>query len=105
MKLRWLRRASDDLLHHADEIALVSPRAAIEVTDRLLAAAEALRDGRAAGRPIGDGVRELRVAGTRLSLFYRINQEAERVEALHVAQAADPWPAEGAERRFPLAPL
>jgi len=91
MKLRWLRRASDDLLHHADEIALVSPRAAIEVTDRLLAAVEALRDGRAAGRPIGGGVRELRVVGTRLSLFYRINQETERIEALHVAQAEEPW--------------
>jgi plasmid stabilization system protein ParE len=93
------------LLHHADEIALVSPRAAVEVTDRLLAAAEALRDGRTAGRPIGGGVRELRVAGTRLSLFYRINQETERIEALHVAQAGEPWPEQAAERRYPLAPL
>ena len=92
MKLRWLRRAFNELLNHADEIALVSPRAAAEVTDRLLAAAEALRDGSATGRPVGSGIRELRIAGTRLSLFYRINQETERIEALHVAQAQEPWP-------------
>ncbi len=94
MKLRWLRRAFNELLNHADEIALVSPRAAIEVTERLLAAAEALRDGRVAGHPVGSGLRELRVAGTRLSLFYRINRETERLEAVHVAQAAEPWPDE-----------
>ncbi len=94
MKLRWLRRAYNELLNHADEIALVSPRAAVEVTDRLLAAAEALRDGRIAGRAVGAGLRELRIGGTRLSLFYRINQETERLEALHVAQAEQPWPAE-----------
>jgi plasmid stabilization system protein ParE len=103
MKLRWLRRAYNELLNHADEIALVSPRAAIEVTDRLLAAAEALRDGRATGRPVGAGIRELRIAGTRLSLFYRINQETERIEALHVAQAEEPWPEEGEARRRPSA--
>jgi plasmid stabilization system protein ParE len=91
MKLRWLRRAFNELLNHADEIALVSPRAAIEVTDRLLAAAEALRDGSVAGRPIGSGLRELRVDGTRLSLFYRINRETERLEAVHVAQADQAW--------------
>ena len=73
------------------------------VTDRLLAGAEALRDGRATGRPIGSGLRELRIAGTRLSLFYRINQEAERLETLHVAQAEEPWPEEGATRRRPPA--
>jgi len=92
MKLRWLRRAFNELLNHADEIALVSPRAAVEVTDWLLAAAEALRDGRVTGRAVGSGLRELRIGGTRLSLFYRINEETERLEALHVAQAPEPWP-------------
>ncbi len=94
MKLRWLRRAYNELLNHADEIALVSPRAAVEVTDRLLAAAEALRDGRVTGRPVRTGLRELRIGGTRLSFFYRINTETERLEALHVAQAEQPWPEE-----------
>lgn len=99
MKLRWLRRAFNELLNHADEIALASPRAAIEVTDRLLASAEALRDGRAIGRPVGSGLRELRIAGTRLSLYYRINHETERLEAVHVAQADQPWPEQGEEWR------
>jgi len=91
VKLRWMRRALDDMRRCAQEIALISPRAAVEVVDRLIETAEALRDARGAGRPIGRGLLELRIAGSRLALVYRRNEAAQRLEILHIAQAEEAW--------------
>jgi plasmid stabilization system protein ParE len=91
MKLRWMRPALDQLRRYADEIASSSPRAAVEVIDRLVDAAEALRDAREAGRSLGDGLAELRIPGSRLALVYRINSALDRLEILHIAQAEEAW--------------
>jgi plasmid stabilization system protein ParE len=91
MKLRWMRPALDELRRYAEEIAASSPRAAVEVIDRLIDAAESLRDLEEKGRPIGDGLSELRIPGSRLALIYRLNASVDRLEILRIVQAEEAW--------------
>jgi plasmid stabilization system protein ParE len=81
MKLRWTRRAVEDMRRCAQEIALINPRVAVEVVDRLMAQTESLRDASPTR-----GAQELAVAGTRLALLYRVNAKTERVEILGVTR-------------------
>ena len=89
MRVRWLLRAVDDLEGIFDYIARDSPSAAVEETERVLAADKRLGDYPASGRPgrVPD-TRELVVSS--YIVAYRVRAGA--VQVLRVLHGARRWP-------------
>ncbi|HXC39318.1 MAG TPA: type II toxin-antitoxin system RelE/ParE family toxin [Burkholderiales bacterium] len=83
MRLRWLRKALNNLDQEAAYIAADDPGAARLVVMRVLEAVEMLAEQPALGRPGRvHGTRELVVLGTRYIVPYRVRSET--VEILRV---------------------
>lgn len=91
MKIRWLKRALKSFEVHTDYIAKDNPKAAYNMSIRILEALENLKlnpgMGRAGRVP---GTRELTIPGTPYLIPYRvINSE---IQVLHVLHGAQLWP-------------
>jgi toxin ParE1/3/4 len=92
MRLRWLRKALDNLDREAAHIAQDSPKSAAEFVAHLRASAMMLVEhpemGRAGRVP---GTRELVVTRFPYILPYRVRNDA--IEILRVFHTARKWPA------------
>jgi len=93
MRIRWLRKALQNLTGEADYIARDDPAAAARTVVRIFEAVEQLVMFPALGRPGRVvGTRELVVTGTPYIIPYRVR--GDQVEILRVFQAARKWPEE-----------
>jgi addiction module RelE/StbE family toxin len=91
MRVKWLRRALENLDEEATYIASDSPRAAAEFARHLRASAAMLADHPNMGRPGRiAGTRELVVTKFPYILPYRVRGSA--VEILRVFHTARKWP-------------
>lgn len=91
MRVRWLRRALDNLDEEAAYIARDDPRAAARMVERIAASVERLAAHPASGRPGRvPGTRELVVGDTPYLVPYRVRNET--VEILRVFHGARKWP-------------
>lgn len=91
MKVRWLRRALENLDDEATYIATDSPRMAAEFVRHLHASAAMLADHPNMGRPGRiAGTRELVVTRFSYILPYRVRNNA--IEVLRVFHTARKWP-------------
>jgi addiction module RelE/StbE family toxin len=91
MRVRWLRRALDNLADEADYIARDSPQSAAEFVDHLIDSANRLADHPHLGRPGRvPGTRELVVIRYPYILPYRVREQS--VEILRVFHTARKWP-------------
>ena len=91
MRIHWLKRASRNLLELELYIAQENPRAAIQVSLKILEAIELLREQPALGR-CGRvfGVRELVIVGTPYIVPYRVKKDC--IYILRVFHGAMRWP-------------
>jgi len=93
MRIRWLRKALQNLTSEADYIARDDPPAAARTVVRIFEAVEQLVMFPALGRPGRVvGTRELVVTGTPYIIPYRVR--GDQVEILRVFHAARKWPEE-----------
>jgi plasmid stabilization system protein ParE len=93
MRIRWLRKALQNLTSEADYIARDDPAAAARTAVRIFEAVEQLVMFPALGRPGRVvGTRELVVTGTPYIIPYRVR--GDQVEILRVFHAARKWPEE-----------
>jgi plasmid stabilization system protein ParE len=93
MRIRWLRKALQNLTSEADYIARDDPAAAARTAVRIFEAVEQLVMFPALGRPGRVvGTRELVVTGTPYIIPYRVR--GDQVEILRVFHAARRWPEE-----------
>jgi plasmid stabilization system protein ParE len=93
MRIRWLRKALQNLTSEADYIARDDPAAAARTAVRIFEAVEQLVMFPALGRPGRVvGTRELVVTGTPYIIPYRVR--GGDVEILRVFHAARKWPEE-----------
>jgi toxin ParE1/3/4 len=91
MRVKWLRRALQNLTDEADFIAQDSPKSAAEFVAHLLQAAEMLATHPQIGRPGRvPGTRELIVTRFSYILPYRVRDQ--NVEILRVFHTARKWP-------------
>jgi toxin ParE1/3/4 len=91
VRVRWLRRALENLDDEAAYIALDDPDAAARMVECIVASIERLGAHPASGRPgLVPGTRELVVSGTPHLVPYRVRGEA--VEILRVFHGARRWP-------------
>lgn len=91
MRVRWLRRALNNLDEEARYIARDDPGAAARIVERIVTSVEGLGAHPASGRPgrVPD-TRELVVSGTPYLVPYRVRGET--VEILRVFHGARKWP-------------
>jgi toxin ParE1/3/4 len=91
VRVRWLRRALENLDEEATYIARDNPEAAARLVERIAASIERLATHPASGRPARvPGTRELVVTGTPYLVPYRVRGET--VEILRVFHGARRWP-------------
>lgn len=91
MKVKWLRRALQNLDHEATYIAEESPRMASEFVGHVRASAETLSDHPNIGRPGRiAGTRELVLTRFPYILPYRVRENA--IEILRVFHTSRKWP-------------
>lgn len=91
MRVRWLRRALQNLDEEAEYIARDDPDAAAQMVDRIATSVERLATHPALGRTGRvPGTRELVVSGTPYVVPYRVHGET--VEILRVFHGARKWP-------------
>lgn len=91
MRVRWLRRALQNLDDEAGYIAQDSRQSAVELVQHLMASAAQLADHPHMGRPGRvPGTRELVITRFRYILPYRVREET--VEILRVFHTARKWP-------------
>lgn len=91
MRVRWLRRALQNLDEEAEYIARDDPDAAAQMVDRIATSVERLATHPALGRTGRiPGTRELMVSGTPYVVPYRVHGET--VEILRVFHGARKWP-------------
>ncbi|MGP5326780.1 type II toxin-antitoxin system RelE/ParE family toxin [Vreelandella titanicae] len=91
MKIKWLRRALNDLESIADYIALDNPIAALAMIDAIESVTDGLVDHPKRGRDGRmPGTRELVIPDTAYISVYRL--KAGRVEILRVLHSAQNWP-------------
>ncbi len=91
MRVRWLRRALDNLDEEAAYIARDDPRAAARLVERIVVGVERLAAHPASGRPGRvPGTRELVIGDTPYVVPYRVRGAT--VEILRVFHAARKWP-------------
>ena len=91
MRVRWLRRALENLEEEAEYIARDDPEAASRVVQRIATSVGGLATHPASGRPGRvPGTRELVVSGTPYVVPYRVRGET--VEILRVFHGARKWP-------------
>ncbi len=95
MKLYWSHGAIEDLKHLRAYITRDNPFAAADVSERILAAVERLRQFPSMGRPgrVPD-TRELVVPGTPLVIPYTVTDRG--VEVVAVLHGARTWPSDPA---------
>lgn len=91
MRVRWLKRALENLDEEAEYIAHNDPEAAARVVQRIATSIERLATHPASGR-LGrvPGTRELVVSGTPYIVPYRVRGET--VEILRLFHGARKWP-------------
>lgn len=91
MRVRWLRRALQNLDEEAEYIARDDPDAAAQMVDRIATSVERIATHPALGRTGRvPGTRELVVSGTPYVVPYRVRGET--VEILRVFHGARKWP-------------
>jgi toxin ParE1/3/4 len=91
VRVRWLRRALENLDEEAEYIARDDPYTAARMVERIGSSVERLKTHPALGRPGRvPGTRELVIAGTPYVLPYRVRGET--VEILRVFHGARRWP-------------
>lgn len=91
MRVRWLRRALENIDEEAAFIAQDSPASAAELVRHVLASAAQLADQPHMGRPGRvPGTRELVITRFRYILPYRVREQT--VEILRVFHTARRWP-------------
>ncbi len=91
MRVRWLRRALQNLDEEAEYIARDDPDAAAQMVDRIATSVERLATHPALGRTGRiPGTGELMVSGTPYVVPYRVRGET--VEILRVFHGARKWP-------------
>lgn len=91
MRVRWLKRALNDLAAAEAWIARDNPAAASEIVLHLVKTVGLLQGRPGLGRPGRvPGTRELVVPGTMFIVPYRVREES--VEVLRVYHAARRWP-------------
>jgi toxin ParE1/3/4 len=91
VRIRWLRRALENLDEEAAYIARDDPKAAAQIVERIAASVERLANHPASGRPGRvPGTRELIVSGTSYLVPYRVRGGT--VEILRVFHSARKWP-------------
>jgi addiction module RelE/StbE family toxin len=91
VRVRWLRRALQNLDEEAEYIARDDPDAAAQMVDRIATSVERLATHPALGRTGRiPGTRELMVSGTPYVVPYRVRGET--VEILRVFHGARKWP-------------
>ena len=91
MTLQWEPESIDDRIAIFDYICADSPRAALEVDDRILHAILSLKALPEKGRPGRIvGTRELVIHGTRYIVGYRI--EGSAIIILRIVDGARRWP-------------
>ena len=91
MRVRWLRKALQNLADEAECIASDDPAAAARIVARIAEAVERLLSFPAMGRPGRVvGTRELVVTGIPYTIPYRVR--GGDVEILRVFHAARKWP-------------
>jgi len=91
MRVRWLRKALQNLADEAEYIASDNPAAAARIVARIAEAVERLSSFPAMGRPGRVvGTRELVVTGTPYIIPYRVR--GGDVEILRVFHAVRKWP-------------
>jgi len=91
VRIRWLKRASQDLNHVQDYIAQDNPHAAIETVLSIIETAEKLIEYPGIGRSGRiEGTRELVISGTPYFLPYRVKED--RIEIMRVMHGAQKWP-------------
>lgn len=85
MRIKWLRKALENLDNEAEYIAREDPEAARLVVRRILDAFNQLPDQPALGHPGRiHGTRELVVPGTRYIVPYRVRARLKRIEILRI---------------------
>jgi len=91
VRVRWLRRALQNLDEEAEYIARDDPDAAAQMVDRIATSVERIATHPALGRTGRiPGTRELMVSGTPYVVPYRVRGET--VEILRVFHGARKWP-------------
>lgn len=91
MRVRWLRRALENLDEEAQYIARDNPEAAARTVERILASVERIAIHPALGRPGRvPGTRELVIVGTPYLVPYRVSGDT--VQILRVFHGARKWP-------------
>jgi toxin ParE1/3/4 len=91
VRVRWLRRALQNLDEEAEYIARDDPDAAAQMVDRIATSVERIATHPALGRTGRvPGTRELVVSGTPYVVPYRVHGET--VEILRVFHGARKWP-------------
>ncbi len=85
MKIKWLRKALENLEQEATYISRENPMAAKEIMQRIYNSVALLADNPALGRPgrIPD-TRELVVPETRYIIPYRVRPRLQQIEILRV---------------------
>ncbi len=91
MRVRWLRRALENLDQEAEYVARDDPAAAARIVERIVANVARLATHPGSGQPGRvPGTRELVVNGTPYLVPYRVRGET--VEILRVFHGARKWP-------------
>ena len=91
MRVRWLRRALENLDQEAEYVARDDPAAAARIVERIVANVARLATYPGSGQPGRvPGTRELVVSGTPYLVPYRVRGET--VEILRVFHGARKWP-------------
>jgi toxin ParE1/3/4 len=88
LDIRWARLAQHDLAAVDDHYMLIDPAIALDIGERILAAARFLQETPLAGPMTGQGDRrKWRVRGTPFILFYRLADDHLRIlRVLHSAR-------------------
>jgi len=85
MKIRWLRKALENIEQEAAYISQENPVAASEVVQQIYSSVALLADNPALGHPGRiPGTRELIVPDTRYIIPYRVRPELKQIEILRV---------------------
>lgn len=91
MRVKWLKRALENLSAEADFVAEENPAAAARLVESILNATDRLAEFPAMGRPGRvSGTRELVIPGLPYIIPYRVRANA--VEILRVFHSARQWP-------------
>ncbi len=85
MKIRWLRKALENIEHEATYISQENPAAANEVVQRIYDSVDLLADNPSLGHPGRiPGTRELIVPDTHYIIPYRVRLRLKQIEILRV---------------------